>query len=488
MLAPVADIVGSATPRIATPSRSPRSAGARAGALAQLGGLELMPWQQLCLDRALEKDADGQWTHSEVGVIVARGNGKTKLLAARILYGLLVEGEDILGVASNNRSVARELWADVVRMFADGPLARYVEELPRKANGQEELRVRSVSGQIARYRIAAANSGTRGFRASLLVVDEVRELVNLESFAAIAGVQAGLPQRTQRWLVSTAGDDASVVLNDVRDRGRAAAADPELHPRLAWLEWSADPELPIDDVEAWRQANPSLGYRVSLDMLRQEASSVPENVFRTEYLDLWVEVTAAAIARGAWEAAGGDVELDRAWPAYIGVELSPSRDWAAAVLAARDPAGVTHVRLLELEDALPGTTVDPRPFAARVLRQARATGALQIMGDAWQARPILEQLEAARFPTETLPPAGLALATAGLIAGVQAGIVRHDDDPILAGHVLAAGTRPAGDGGLVLSRARSTGPIAAAVATAAAVYAASAPELPTPAVIHRPAS
>jgi phage terminase large subunit-like protein len=484
-LAPVAELVGHATPRIATPARSTSTAGPKAAAVAQLAGLELMPWQQYALDRILEKDPDGQWTHSEAGVIVARGNGKTKLLAARILYGLLVEGEDILGVASNNRSVARELWTDVVRLFIDSPLARYVDELPRKANGQEELRIRTLDGRAARYRIAAANAGTRGFRASLLVVDEVRELANLESYAAVTGVQAGLPRRTQRVLTSTAGDADSVVLNNLRDRGRAAAAAPAEHPRLAWLEWSADPDLDLDNVEAWRQANPSLGYRVSLDMLKQEAAAVPENVFRTEYLNLWVEVLASAIGRSAWEAATDDTPLDRAWPAWVGVELSPSQDWAAAVLAARAPDGITHLRLLELADSLPGGTVDPRPFAVRVAAQARSTGALAVIGDKWHAAPILDQLDAARITTAGLPPAAMALATAAFVAGVSSTRVRHNADPHLAGQVLAAGTRPAGDGGRILSRRDSTGPIAAAVAAAAATYAATAPDLPTPGVIFR---
>jgi hypothetical protein len=77
-----------------------------------------------------------------------------------------------------------------------------------------------------------------------------------------------------------------------------------------------------------------------------------------------------------------------------------------------------------------------------------------------------------------LPAAAMALATAGLVTGVAAGRIRHDGDQVLTDHVLAAGTKPAGDGGEVLSRRASAGPIAAAVAAAAAVRALDAPPAP----------
>lgn len=487
MLAPTADLTGHARPRIATPARSTSTRGPAADAIAKLGGLDLMPWQRLVLDRALEKDLDGSgWTHTEIGVIVARGNGKTKLLAARIAYGLLVEGEDVLGVASNNRSVARELWSDVVRIFTETPeLSRYVEELPRKANGQEELKIRTLDGRLSRYRIGAANSGTRGFRASLLVVDEVRELTSPEAFAAMTGVQAGLPQRTQRWLVSTAGDDSSLVLNELRDRGRLAATDPDTHPRLAWLEWSADPGAPIDDPQSWRQANPALGYRVSAELLAQEAASVPENHFRTEYLNLWVEVLSSVIPRTEWEAALDPTNLERSWPAWIGLEIAPDRLTAALVLAARDPDNRTHLRLLETITADPGGSVDPRLLASLAHRWHRQTGAIQVIGDAWLAKLVLADLDAKRIPTQPITTAQLALGTANLRAGIRSRSILHDGNPVLTAHVMAAGTRPSGDGAVILSRRHSTGPIAAAVASTAAVYAAAAPDTPTPVIRSR---
>ena len=50
---------------------------------------------------------------------------------------------------------------------------------------------------------------------------------------------------------SNAGDDMSVVLNALRTRA-------ETDPSLAYMEWSAAPERPIDDREGWAEANPAL--------------------------------------------------------------------------------------------------------------------------------------------------------------------------------------------------------------------------------------
>lgn len=479
-------MTGTLEPRIATPSRSDTSAGGRAAALMALAGVELLPWQRLVLDRGLEIDpADGQYLHTEVAAIVARGNGKSVMLAARILWALL-NGEDVLAVAGNTRSVARELWTYVVGLIEGTPELRARMAGPvRRANGQEEIALTGVSGQVARYRIGAARGGVRGFRARLLVIDEVRELTNPDAYAAMTGVQAGIPERTQRWLVSTAGDLRSLILNDLRDRGRLAALAPHTAPRLAWLEWSAPEHAALDDPAAWAAANPSLGTRVSAEHLTSELLAVPETAYRTEYLNQWVDVLSAVVAPGEWDACLDPVPLERTWPAWIGLELSPTRSHAAAVLVALDPDGVKHVRLLDLVTQDGDHAIDVPAFTAQVLRRVRDLGPAAVIGDRYTAGPVLEALAAARVKTVPLTGGGLAQATGAWIAGIRGRIIRHDGDPILAAHVLAAGVKPSGDGGQVISRARSVGPIAAAVAALLGVHAADAPAAPPARIITR---
>ena len=77
----------------------------------------------------------------------------------------------------------------------------------------------------------------------------------------------------------------------------------------------------------------------------------------------------------------------------------------------------------------------------------------------------------------------LSVATGELLARAEAGTLRHDADPRLAEHVTAAGVKHSNDAGVVLSRRASSGPIAAAVATALAVYGVAGPEPAAPAVL-----
>ncbi len=47
----------------------------------------------------------------------------------------------------------------------------------------------------------------------------------------------------QVWTYSNAGDQHSVILNKLRERGLAASMNPS--DTIGWFEWSAEPESPI---------------------------------------------------------------------------------------------------------------------------------------------------------------------------------------------------------------------------------------------------
>jgi hypothetical protein len=153
------------------------------------------------------------------------------------------------------------------------------------------------------------------------------------------------------------------------------------------------------------------------------------------------------------------------------------------VAAALDPDGVVHVRLLHLAD-LPTGSVSVPALAAEVGRWHAHTSATTVALDPRACGPLTDHL--AQLLGESaltrVGPGRLSTATGELLARAEAGTLRHDGDPRLAGHVTAAGVRHSGDGGVVLSRRASAGPIAAAVATALAVYGAAGPGHDQPAV------
>ena len=52
-------------------------------------GMTFLPWQQLVLRRWLAEDENGNFTNLDCGLSVPRQNGKTELIVARIIYGII---------------------------------------------------------------------------------------------------------------------------------------------------------------------------------------------------------------------------------------------------------------------------------------------------------------------------------------------------------------------------------------------------------------
>lgn len=90
------ELIGDQVPRIRWVPESYRSSGADAVELAASAGLILDPWQRLVLEDGLGERRDGKWTSFEVGLVVARQNGKGAIFEARVLAGLFLFDEDLI--------------------------------------------------------------------------------------------------------------------------------------------------------------------------------------------------------------------------------------------------------------------------------------------------------------------------------------------------------------------------------------------------------
>jgi hypothetical protein len=178
----------------------------------------------------------------------------------------------------------------------------------------------------------------------------------------------------QIFAFSNAGDDKSIVLNDLLEKGRAAAADPGLDETLGLFEWSAPHEVKctcgrpdgghtldcrLQDRAAWAQANPSLGYTVTEEALASALATDPEPIFRTECLcqhvpDLTPEWSV--IPQGAWVAVA-DPASEIVGPMAFALDVAPDREYAAIAVAGRRADGLLHVEITgrSVLDHRPGT-------------------------------------------------------------------------------------------------------------------------------------
>lgn len=284
----------------------------------------------------------------------------TSIVEVKNLWKMFVLGVGLVIGTAQNLDISEESWDKAVEIVEGTPeLAAEVEHVDR-TNGKKALRLASGS----RWKIAAASrKGGRGLSGDDVNLDELREHQTWDAWGAVTKTTMARAN-PQIWAFSNAGDDKSVVLNQLQEQGRATAADPSVDPAFGYFEWSAPDEVKctcgrpdnkhtadcrLQDREAWAQANPSLGYTIAEDAIASALSTDPEPIFRTEVLcqhvpDLrpeWVVIPEAK-----WRALADEQSELIGRPSFA-IHVAMDRSWAAvAVVGARED-GLLHVEIVD---------------------------------------------------------------------------------------------------------------------------------------------
>ncbi len=331
---PASGLLGAQRPRLwSVPPCSISSAGAEAVDLAAQAGLVLDPWQQFVLEQSLGEQADGRWAAFEVGVIVSRQNGKGAILEARELAGLFLFNERLILHSAHEFKTAAEAFLRIRRLVEDNPDFEREVSRVRTAAGAEAIELKS--GQRLRF-VARSNGSGRGFTGDLAILDEAYNLGD-EAMAALLPTLSARPN-PQVWYTSTAGQETSVQLGRVRERGLAGD-----DPSLAFFEWSVDPDrYDREDPAAVALANPGIGIRISQEYVAKERGNYP-----TDLTDAW-----AVIPKPKWDAlADNNSELED--PVAFGLAVHPeARNASIAVSGGRGDGNV----FVELVEYRPGTS------------------------------------------------------------------------------------------------------------------------------------
>ncbi len=408
-----------------------------------------------------------RWRFAEVGVVVARQQGKSTLLVPRIVAGLLA-GERIMHTAQN-RELPREIFGLAGAALVEHYPADLVEF--RTANGQETIRVRGGG----RYRIVAPTSkGARGPTNDLLLVDEVRELDDWEFLTAARPTLTASPN-PQTWYLSNAGDETSIVLNALRRRA-------EVDLRLAYLEWSAAPDLAVDDREGWRQANPAWGFNEAVERNLVDAFeryTLEGNLaaFETEHLCRWVvSMLPRLVSEVAWQRGAG-APGDPVRP-MLGIAVDPAGRRASAVIAWRRPAdGLVALRLA---GDVAADDLDVDRLGADLAKLGRRIGVRQVAYNPKTDRDLARHFG---DRAQALTADDLAAAGARFVSTIDGGRLVYgpdlapvsDDLAFVVREETAAGTWRAAAGDPDRT-------ITAAQAAIAAVWLATAPRRPAPSI------
>jgi hypothetical protein len=137
----------------------------------------------------------------------------------------------------------------------------------------------------------------------------------------------------QIWYTSSAPMASSTVLHDVRNRGIEGTS-----PRLFFAEWSATEQASPDDVDAWYDAVPALGIRISEEFIHAEREAMPDEEFLRERLgipDMPVtdKVAPPTIPADAWQATATTIPHDVA-PSGCVFAYDVHDGWASIAIAA----------------------------------------------------------------------------------------------------------------------------------------------------------
>lgn len=448
--------------------------------------MDLLPWQRWLLIHALELLPDGTFRFRTVVVLVARQNGKSTLAQILALFFMYVRAAALVIGTAQNLDIAEEVWQGAVDIAEDVP--ELAEEIDRvvKVNGKKSLEL--VSGE--RYKVQAANRrGGRGLSGDLVVMDELREHQNWDSWSAVTKTTLARIF-AQIWALSNAGDAASVVLRHLRRMAHESLGDPDgiiaaedlsraadddvpdeiediEDDSLGLFEWSAPPGCGLDDVDGIAQANPALGHTITERAIGSARRTDPEWVYRTEVMCQWSEGTLdGPFPGGAWEATL-DPDSKRASGVQVtaGVDVSVDRSMTHISFAAFRADGMPHIEVVASRG---GTEWVEDWLRLRVDNGTVST--ITGQGKGAPVSPLLDELEAAGLPVRRWEGSDMTTGTGQFYDLVCRHNLRHLAQPVLDVAAAVAVTKPSGESWL-WNRRQSPADIASLVSANAAVWA-----------------
>lgn len=278
-----------------------------------------------------------------------RKNGKSTECSGIGLVLAFADGEPGAEVyaAARNREQARIVFTPAREM------ARRCEVLRKRLGPrgiQANLLEHPATSSIFRPVASDLGGGLHGLNVHGGIVDEVHVHKTPDTIDAI---ETGTGSRTQPLVVfiTTADEGITGSIYDTKRSYVEALAGGHVRDESTYaVVFAASDESielrPFED-STLIEANPGVGYTVGLDYLRgkaAEAQASPAQLNRYLRLHLGKRTKQSVrwFTMAAWDAAMGFTPDDSEWKrarAWLGVDLSSTTDFTAAVLVAPDPKG-----------------------------------------------------------------------------------------------------------------------------------------------------
>jgi phage terminase large subunit-like protein len=460
-----AELVGKTEPRLHTKYRDDLpSRGQELIDLAIKLGEPLMPWQELVAIESMRVKDDERWAFPQIGVLVARQQGKSHLMRLRILWGLL-NGEKLQILSAHKLAVSLEHFNQLLDLIEQHDWLLSQMKKIRRTNGQEEIQF----ANNARFKVVANNAAGRGYAgAETIYLDELREHKDYGAWSAITKTQLAA-KNPALFAFSNAGDATSTVLNEMRDRGLATIQG--VTDSLLWLEWSAPPNTNIS-IESAAWANPAMGRTVHVDNIKATFNE-PEAVVRTEVMCQWVDTLQSPWSPNAWnQCADPDLIVEPGQQTYLAFDVTPRRNQASLV-ASQIIDGKIALGLVQTFDS--DTALDDLTIANAVADWARAYDVTEIAYSKNTGQAVAARLASAGIMTTAIDGRAFAMACDQMLSAMEHHRLIHKDEVTFNKHVSACARIPFAEGGWLIGRRASNANVTGAVAAAMAISLASKP-------------
>ncbi len=306
-------------------------------------GTKLLPWQRLVLRRWLAEDDKGNFVNLRCGLSVPRQNGKTEIIVARIIYGIIFRKAIGLFTAQQQQT------ADVVKrriqdFFYENPYEEIFNLLtPRFRNKPRNYAfMEFVNGSIYTF-TTRTRMGGLGTTNDELICDEAADMTDDHEATLMPTISAAKSGNPQVIYAGTPPMATTVGEVFARNRKQLLSGAPG-----AWTEWSVERLTDRDDREAWYQTNPSLGEFLLPSAVEAESTSLSSDNFNRMRLGWWSGVEdKRAIQQKTWDALYTEKpDFDESYRPVYAVKFSPDRSDYSLVGALPLKNGKIHIEII----------------------------------------------------------------------------------------------------------------------------------------------
>jgi phage terminase large subunit-like protein len=418
-----------------------------------------MPWQQLVNAVAGEVNPDGTFRYPTVVLSTPRQSGKTTLLTSILAHRCMTMSDFRSFYSSQSGQDARDTWREWERTLSTRMPHRWKF---RQSNGEETATWPATGSTIRTF--PPKPDALHGKQSDFVALDEVWNYTMTDGQAitqAVVPTQATRPRR-QLWIVSTAGDEASLWMRGWIDRARASLEDPD--SPIAYFEWSCPDDMDPTDPGSWPLFHPAYGRTID-DRAMHDALTQMGDQFPRAYGNRWPAVEASW--RAGWPQLATVDTIPPTARVYLAADAQLNHRSAAITAAGRLVDGRIGVEVIDHRNGVDWL----RARLTELSRTHRAPIAIQANGPLGY---LLDELQAAGVRTLPVMGTDYANAAARLRTMIVGGGVAHRDDPRLNRAVDTVDTQVSGDRA-VWRRRDVTVDISPLIAASLSIWQASAP-------------